>query len=125
MILLFSVSSIFILYTVEESNALTEPNSIVLFKPVADKLFGTEDPINKVITLEDADGKNDFKVTGVVDKSLGKSNIQASMFIRMNANGYGGSILGNTTWSGNNFTYSYIKLKHGTTSYSKKSCLPF
>src|SRR6266487_1300453 len=98
-----------------ESNALAEPNSIVLFKSVADKLFGNEDPINKVIMLEDAaDGKNDFKVTGVVDESLGKSNIKASMFIRMNANGYGGSVLSNTMWAGNNFTYSYIKLKQGT-----------
>jgi putative ABC transport system permease protein len=97
-----------------ESNALTEPNSIVLFKLVADKLFGNEDPINKVITLEDADGKNDFKVTGVVDESLGKSSIKASMFIRMNANGYGGAVLSNTMWAGNNFTYSYIKLKPGT-----------
>ncbi len=54
-----------------ELNALTELNSIVLFKPVADKLFGNEDPINKIITIEDANGKNDFKVTGVIDESLG------------------------------------------------------
>jgi putative ABC transport system permease protein len=107
-----------------ESTALTEPNSIVLFKQVADKLFGNEDPINKVITLEDADGKNDFKVTGVVDESLGKSNIKASMFIRMNANGYGGSVLSNTMWAGNNFANSYIKLKPGTNVASFEKKLP-
>jgi putative ABC transport system permease protein len=109
----FSVLNFHFVYG-NESSALTEPNSIVLFKPVADKLFGNEDPINKVITLEDADGKNDFKVTGIVDESLGKSHIKASMFIRMNANGYGGSVLSNTMWAGNNFTNSYIKLKPGT-----------
>ncbi len=32
----------------------------------------------------------------------------------MNSNGFGSDILSNTTWSGNNFTYSYLKLKPGT-----------
>ncbi len=106
------------------ASALTEPNSIVLLKPVADKLFNKENPIGKVITIEDADGKNDFKVTGVIDESLGKSNIHASMFIRINANGYGGFVLTNTTWSGNNFTYTYIKLKPGTTAAALEKKLP-
>ena len=106
------------------ANALTEPNSIVLLKPVADKLFDNENPVGKVITIEDADGKNDFKVTGVIDESLGKSNIHGSMFIRINANGYGGFVLTNTTWSGNNFTYSYIKLKPGSNATALEKKLP-
>ena len=106
------------------ANALTEPNSIVLLKSVSDKLFEKENPINKVITIEDADGKNDFRVTGVIDESLGKSNIHASMFIGMNVNGYGDFILKNTTWSGNNFTYSFIKLKPGTNAAALEKKLP-
>lgn len=106
------------------ANALTEPNSIVLLQPVAKKLFDKEDPIGKVITIEDADGKNDFRVTGVIDESLGKSNIHANMFIRMNENGYGGDILKNTTWTGNNFTYSFVKLKPGTSVASLEKKLP-
>ena len=106
------------------TNALTEPNSIVLLKPVADKLFDKENPVGKVITIEDAYGKNDFKVTGVIDESTGKSNIQASMFIRMNANGFGDDILKNTTWSGNNFTYTYIKLRPGTNTAALEKKLP-
>lgn len=105
-------------------NALTAPNSIVLLKPVADKLFDKENPIGKVITIEDADGKNDFKVTGVIDERLGKSNIHASMFIGMNVNGYGNFILKNTTWSGNNFTYSFIKLKPGANADALEKKLP-
>ncbi|HEY2725964.1 MAG TPA: ABC transporter permease, partial [Parafilimonas sp.] len=106
------------------ANALAEPNSIVLLKPVADKLFGKEDPIGKVITIKDADGKNDFKVTGVIDESLGKSNMHANMFIRMNENGYGGDILSNTTWDGNNYTNSFIKLKPGTNVAALEKKLP-
>lgn len=92
-------------------NALTDINSIVLLKSVADKLFGTADPIGKVITMDDADGKNVFKVTGVVDESAGKSQISANMFIRLNKNGYGGGILTNNSWAGNNFTQTFVKLR--------------
>lgn len=105
-------------------NALTEPNSIILLQSVADKLFAKEDPTGKVITMEDAYGKNDFKVTGVIDESPGKSNIHANMFIRMNPNGFGSDILKNTTWSGNNFTYSYIKLRPGTNAALFEKKLP-
>ena len=107
-----------------EAHALREPNSIVLFKPVADKLFGQQNPLNQVITIVDAGGKNDFKVTGVVDESLGRSNIHASMFIRMNANGVGSDILNNTTWAGNNFTYSYLKLRPGASAAAFEKKIP-
>lgn len=106
------------------ATALTEPNSIVLLKPVSDKLFDKENPIGKVITIEDADGKNNFTVTGVIDESLGKSNIHANMFIRMNANGFGSDILKNNTWTGNNFTYSFIKLTPGTNVVALEKKLP-
>jgi putative ABC transport system permease protein len=93
------------------ANALTEVNSIVLLKPVADKLFGTADPIGKVITMDDADGKNIFKVTGVVDESAGHSQIFANLFLRLNRSGYGAGIMANNSWAGNNFTYTFVKLR--------------
>lgn len=106
------------------ANALTEPNSIVLLKPVADKLFDKENPIGKIITIEDADGRNDFKVTGVIDESTGKSTIPANMFIRINTNGYGSDITKNNTWTGNNFAYSYVKLKPGSNVAALENKLP-
>ena len=65
-------------------------NTIVLLQSLAEKLFGGEDPIGKVITINNAWGKHDFEVTGVVDESLGKSSLQANMFVKMNPGGYGG-----------------------------------
>jgi putative ABC transport system permease protein len=106
------------------SKVLTEPNSIVLLQPVAARLFGDENPIGKVITINDPNGKHDFAVTGVVDESLGKSSLQANMFIKMNPGGFGGSLLTNHTWSGNNFTYSYIKLKPGASVATLEKKLP-
>jgi len=92
-------------------NVLAPANSIVLKKAVADKLFGAEDPVGKAIVIDDGYGKNIFTVTGVVDESLGKSHLQASLFIKMNPVGLGGDLLQNSHWAINNFTLSYVKLK--------------
>jgi putative ABC transport system permease protein len=95
-------------------NFKSATNAIALMKPVADKLFGDEDPVGKVITMEDADGTNYFTVTGVIDDHAGETNIQANMFIKMQTNGYGSFVLNSTNWVGNNFTNSYVKLRPGT-----------
>ncbi len=92
------------------SEVLKEPYSIVLLKPTADKLFDKSDPIGKTIEIDNSFGKQKFKVTGVVDESLGKSCIHANMFITMNSGDFGNFIRNNDTWSGNNFVQSYIKL---------------
>jgi len=104
--------------------ALMEPYSVVLLKPVADKLFGNEDPVDKVITINNVYGKHDFKVTGVVDESLGKSHIQANMFITMNSGGIGDYTLKNTSWAGNNFASSYVKLRPDANAAALEKKLP-
>ncbi|HMH34174.1 MAG TPA: ABC transporter permease [Puia sp.] len=93
-----------------EKNALSEPNTLVLLKPIADKLFGHEDPLGKVIEIDNAYGKRNFKVTAVVDESLGKSHIHANLFMTMNSGGIGEYVRMNTIWAGNNFANSYVKL---------------
>ncbi|HVX25247.1 MAG TPA: FtsX-like permease family protein [Parafilimonas sp.] len=107
-----------------EKNVLNEPYSIVLLKPTADKLFGNENPVGKVITIDDDNGKHDFKVTAVVDESLGKSNVQANIFITMNSGGVGDYVLHNDTWSGNNFTNSFIKLRPDANAAALEKKLP-
>ncbi|HZF63209.1 MAG TPA: ABC transporter permease [Chitinophagaceae bacterium] len=106
------------------THALKEPYSVVLLKTTADKLFGSEDPINKVIEINNAFGKNDFKVTGVVDESLGKTHIHANMFIAMNSGGIGDFVRQNNTWAGNNFVATYIKLNGKSDAAALEKKLP-
>jgi putative ABC transport system permease protein len=93
----------------DPATALKEPNSVVLFESVSTKLFGNENPVGKTIEIDNSYGKSPFKVTGVVNESLGKSHLQTNILITMNSGGIGEFVLGNDMWSGNNFTYSYIK----------------
>jgi len=106
------------------AHVFRKANTIVLLQSLAQKLFASEDPIGKVITINNAWGKHDFEVTGVVDESLGKSSLQANMFVKMNPGGYGDDFLTNHTWSGNNFTYSFIKLKAGANPVALEKKLP-
>jgi len=96
------------------NRALQEPYSVVLLKPVADKLFGNEDPIGKVININDNFEKHDFKVTGVVDESLGKSHIHANIFMAMHSGGMGGFTYNSNSWAGNNYASSYVRLQPHT-----------
>ena len=105
-------------------NVLNEPYSIVLLKETADKLFGKESALDKIITIDDDNGKHDFKITGVVDESLGKSNVQANIFITMNSGGFGDYVLHNDTWAGNNFTNSFIKLRPDANATALEKKLP-
>ena len=96
------------------AGALRAPYTVVLLKPVADRLFGAVDPVGKTITIDNAWGKYQFRVTGVVDESLGKSQIHANIFISMHSNGIGDFTYSVDEWAGENFATSYIRFRPGT-----------
>jgi putative ABC transport system permease protein len=104
--------------------SLLEPYTVVLLKPTADKIFGDEDPLGKVITIDNAYGKHDFKVTGVVDESLGKSHIHANMFLAMNSNGIGEYAYTVQRWAGENFAHGYVRLAPGADPRRLEAQLP-
>ncbi|WP_166587161.1 ABC transporter permease [Mucilaginibacter agri] len=108
----------------DSRNPLKDPYNIVLLKPMADKLFGTENPVGKMISIDNAYGKHDFKVTAVIDESLGKSHLHGNMFIAMNSGGIGAYVNTDQTWSGNNFVFSYIKLRPNTNVTAFQNKLP-
>jgi putative ABC transport system permease protein len=53
--------------------ALRQPNSIVLSQAVANKFFGTQNPLGKILTLKNLGA---FQITGVMEPPLAKSHLQ-------------------------------------------------
>jgi putative ABC transport system permease protein len=106
----------------DAKHALDDPYDVVLLKPTAEKLFGDESAVGKMININDQWGKHDFKVTGVIDQSAGKSHLEGSLFINIKSNSTGLGIATDGEWAGNNFLYSYVKLRPGTdvVSFEKK-----
>src|SRR4030043_2382345 len=79
----FATSSFFNLFDFKlksnlASNPLDEPNSIVLTEEVANKFFGDNDPVGKVIIFE---RYGNLKVTGIIPKMEQKSHIQFEALI--------------------------------------------
>ncbi len=64
-------------------NVLSEPHSVVLTESAAWKIFGTEDPINKMIRFEN-DSCN-FRVTGISPDPPENSHFAYDMLISMDA----------------------------------------
>jgi putative ABC transport system permease protein len=104
--------------------ALNGPHSVVLLKPIADKLFGNEDPLGKVVRLDDAFGKVDLTVSGVVDESLGRSHIHADFFMSMNSSGFSDHFSHDNSWAGSNFIMSYVKLRPHTDVAAMEKAFP-
>jgi putative ABC transport system permease protein len=81
----FADSSIFDVFSFSllkgnQETALSEPYSILLTKEIAHKFFGDEDPLGKFVS----DGnKNDFKVTGILDKVPPNSHFTFDILLSM------------------------------------------
>ena len=102
------------------NTALNNINSIVLTKSSAIKYFGNEDPVNKILFLDDTLG---LKVTAVIDDLPENTHLIFSMLASMST--IGALIPGilETTWNSNLF-HTYLKLKKGASIKSIKERLP-
>jgi len=95
-------------------SALTAVYSVVITRDMADKYFGAEDPLGKVIKISNAvhenlNNESSFTVTGVVEKLLPNSHFTFDMLIS-----YETFFVGNekqrTRWTGNFDNYTYLLL---------------
>ncbi|MDP9080620.1 MAG: ABC transporter permease [Bacteroidota bacterium] len=67
----------------DKSRPFTSDNSVVITRKAAEKFFGTENPIGKVIS---ADGKENFTVSGVIDNFPKNSSFKFDMIMPMSYN---------------------------------------
>ena len=65
----------------DSKTALNDPFSILLTREMAEKYFGDEDPIGKVLTT---DKTYDYKITGVLENVPGNSHIHFNFLISLN-----------------------------------------
>ncbi|AXY74874.1 ABC transporter permease [Paraflavitalea soli] len=110
----FADEQFFDLFTVQVSSgnktsALKEPNSVMLTEELAQKYFGKEDPMNKMIRL---DNRFSFKVTGIFKPLPSNAHFHPNLLVSFNtlrdSTIYGEKNL-RTNW-GNNAFYTYMLL---------------
>ena len=105
-------------------HSLDAPYTVVLSKTIAEKLFGQEKAINKRIKVGNNLNTTTLTVTGVYDDSFGKSHLRPSFLVSLNSGGLGEFARNNTEWGGNNFIYSYVKLKPNVNPESVNAKMP-
>lgn len=95
--------------------SLTQPGSIVISERLANRLFGKNEALDKMLTVTQGGDPNEFKVTGVFrDQNL--SHIHANFFTSMNSGGWAEYLRSPGVadeWIGQNFIPSYIRLRPG------------
>jgi len=97
------------------AKALTEPNAVVITGTLAQKLFGKEPALNKVISISQSGPMRDFKITGVIEGNS-KSFVKPNFIVSMMSSGWGEyvrSAEAQGEWAGQNFMPSYVKLVPG------------
>ncbi|RPI73268.1 MAG: FtsX-like permease family protein, partial [Ignavibacteriales bacterium] len=115
-------STIFEVFTIpfiqgDPNTALDQPHTIVLTETLARKYFGNEDPMEKVMNMEDG---TPYTVKGVVKDCPPNSHFHYDMFASLSS--WGGSER-NSFWISNNF-YTYIVLEKGAAGSDLQKKLP-
>ncbi|KAB2878831.1 FtsX-like permease family protein [bacterium] len=101
-------ASVFRVFTIplvkgNAENALTEPYSMILSERMAEKYFGNEDPMGKVITT---DGRYDYKITGVFKNVPAQSHVHFDFLASFNSRDESKD----DQWLSNNII-TYVRLK--------------
>ncbi len=86
--------------------ALTRPNTVVITQPVAQKYFGTDDPIGKVLRIKGE--STTYTVTGLIDAMPSNAHFHIDFLLSM-ANSPEAT---STSWMASNF-YTYLVLPEG------------
>ncbi|WP_350286665.1 ABC transporter permease [uncultured Croceitalea sp.] len=94
----------------DASNALSEPNTLVISEKMSKKYFGNQNPVGKSIYLN---GNNDqpFRINGVMENFASNSHMDYDFLLSLKDREFGEGE--QTRWIQNNY-YTYLKLRPGT-----------
>lgn len=108
----------------DRRTALDARSTVVLSDAVASKIFGSASALDQLIIINSGQSTDTFRVTGVLGPLEKKSQVDADFYMSMNSKGWGDYINSVTTWGGQNFIYSFIKLKSGVSVEGLKQKFP-
>ncbi|KAA5542850.1 ABC transporter permease [Adhaeribacter rhizoryzae] len=91
----------------DPATALSDPSGIVITEDFAQKYFGQENPMGKVLDLKAWNAS--YKITGVISKMPANTHFHFDMLASMHSHG----LAKNPAWLGFNF-YTYVLVKPGT-----------
>lgn len=92
---------------------LTDPNAIVLTESLAQKMFGDQDPVGKLINYQYYSTKHTYTVTGVVADPPSNAHFGFSFVTSiLSSRSYRRQLEGEHSWT-NSSWYTYIVLKEG------------
>lgn len=101
-----AVFSLPVLKGADTKSALMQPNTVVITTIAAQKLFGNDDPIGKLLTFKNA--PTPYTVTGVIDPIPANSHFHFDLFASMSSLSESRS----TSWLQSNF-FTYLVLPEG------------
>jgi len=101
----------------DPKTALLEPNSVVINEEIAQKLFGKESAINKIVWIRSStNGDTSFRVTGVFSNPSGPSHLDARFFMSFRGGRMDRFANDNPSLLNNNMFYTYLLLKNSSGS---------
>src|SRR5215203_7042576 len=104
---------------------LDAPNTVVLNEELAQKLFGNEGALNKIIKISsNTNGDTSFTVTGVFRPSKKPTQIDARFFISMKGGNLQTFIASQTDMAGNNMFQTFLLLKPGANAKALEAKFP-
>lgn len=92
----------------DPKTALTQPNTVVLTEETAIKYFGSDNPMNKILIVNQ---DSEFKVTGIVRQPPQNTHFHFDFLASLASSGDSQ----NSLWVSNNF-YTYVLLQEGSTA---------
>jgi len=108
----------------DRNTVFDAPSTVVLSATLAKKIFHEESALDQLIIINSGNSTDTFRITGVLKPYENKSQINADFYMNMRSKGWGEYIFSETSWVGNNFVYSFIKMKPGTSVEGLKAKFP-